>query len=185
MKLQELIDNANFKDTLMKFGRMEIQTPIGCKQYNYSSTLEEFSEWKFHHYSLDKYYKTFSRFRKSLYIPDVDINSITLGTSARGVKTFDCRYTDAQSFYKNIKNASCEEFMKQKIKETKPDITTTYKDLIIKLVNNHTAFYIYELTPKFKQKVTVMSGADSKGYSLDQLKRKIDGTLEYLTQQGE
>lgn len=185
MKLQELIDDINFKDTLMKFGRMEISTPVGWRQFNYNDTLKEFSEWRFQHYSLDKYYKTFARFKKSLHGSDIEVNEIRLGTLAKGQKSFQCMKMSSQDFYKDIKNITYEQIKKEIAKERKEDITITYKDLTIDLVNNHTAFYIYELTPKFKQKVTVMSGADSKGYTLEQIKAKVDGMLEYLAQQGQ
>lgn len=57
-------------------------------------------------------------------------------------------------------------------------IRETYRDLYIELTDDKTSFKVYELSPIFKEKATITFGAYREGYTIDEIKEKIDMLYE-------
>lgn len=63
-------------------------------------------------------------------------------------------------------------------------IKEIYRDLYIELSDDKKYFRVYELSPIFKEEAVITLGAYNKGYTIEEIKEKIDMLYEHKDERG-
>ena len=64
-------------------------------------------------------------------------------------------------------------------------IKEKYRDLYITLSDDKKYFEVYELSPIFKEKAVIAYGAHCEGYTIDEIKEKVDMLYEHKDEREE
>lgn len=101
MLQKDFIENENFKNLLDKYGVVKLFHKNGSYNDFSFGYDNEYHESKFQHWSLDKYYKRFSNFKKNIWLNDNEIKEIQLGCSGRNnqIDIKNCYKLTVQDFY--------------------------------------------------------------------------------------